>query len=192
MSWLLNRGLAPLYELANAASKVSVSSWTFSPPESVRLTRELSPLVIAIESVLGGLERSFAQQRRFVGDAAHELKTGVAVVKSSIQLLNMKARTQEEYEAGLNRCLADCIRMEEMVAQMLTLARVEETLSDASNDAVIEPRMHLETRRAATRNHGASQAHLRPHPHRGASAGKPHTRPYRARAIQASLLKPAD
>ena len=127
MSWLLNRGLAPLRELASGAARVSVTSWTFSPPEEARQTRELAPLVTALESALAGLEQSFEQQKRFVGDAAHELKTSVAVVKSSLQLLNMRQRTPREYEAGLERCLDDCARMEGIVAQMLTLARLEET-----------------------------------------------------------------
>ncbi len=72
-----------------------------------------------------GLERSFTQQHRFVSDAAHELKTAVAVVKSSLQLLTMNPRTASEYHVGLARCQVDCERMEEIVAKMLTLARVE-------------------------------------------------------------------
>ena len=126
MVWLLNRGLAPLRALATGAAQVSVVSWNFSPPESARQSKELSPLVIAMEELLSGLKRSFEQQRRFAGDAAHELKTSVAVVKSSLQLLQMKRRTAEEYEAGLERCLSDCERMEQIVVQMLMLARVEE------------------------------------------------------------------
>lgn len=127
MSWLLNRGLAPLRELATSAGKVSSISWSFEPPQSARTTRELAPLVTALESVLGGLEESFEQQKRFVGDAAHELKTSVAVVKSSLQLLGMKRRSTEEYQSGLERCLTDCDRLEALVAQMLTLARAEES-----------------------------------------------------------------
>lgn len=137
MSWLLNRGLAPLRMLAAAADEVSISSWafsswTFTPPEAARVTQELTPLVVALESLLAGLKQSFEQQQRFVGDAAHELKTGVALVKSSLQLLGMKPRTQAEYEAGLERCLVDCARMEELVFQMLTLARIEESRESSS------------------------------------------------------------
>ena len=127
MFWLLNRGLAPLRELASSAEAVSATSWSFDPPESARMTRELAPLVTAMESVLGGLEKSFEEQKRFVGDAAHELKTSAAVVKSSLQLLGMRRRSAEEYQIGLERCLTDCERMEAVVAQMLTLARAEET-----------------------------------------------------------------
>ncbi|HZY62581.1 MAG TPA: ATP-binding protein [Edaphobacter sp.] len=125
MFWLLNRGLAPLRELAAAASEVSVNSWEFTPSERARGIRELAPLTAALETVLNGLKQSFTQQHQFVSDAAHELKTAVAVAKSSIQLLSMRHRTAEEYEAGLERCQMDCERMEEIVAKMLTLARVE-------------------------------------------------------------------
>lgn len=125
MFWLLNRGLEPLRELAAAAAVVSVNSWEFNPSERARGIKELAPLTGAIEIALEGLKRSFVQQRQFVSDAAHELKTAVAVAKSSVQLLTMRHRTATEYEAGLDRCQADCERMEEIVAKMLTLARVE-------------------------------------------------------------------
>jgi len=125
MFWLLNRGLEPLRELAAAAAVVSVNSWEFAPSDEARGIKELSPLTDALEMVLHGLKRSFQQQHQFVNDAAHELKTAVAVAKSSVQLLTMRHRTATEYEAGLDRCQADCERMEEIVAKMLTLARVE-------------------------------------------------------------------
>ena len=125
MLWLLRRGLAPLHEIAGHAAQVSVRSWQFSPPPSARAVRELAPLVHALETALAGLEQSFAQQTQFVSDAAHELKTSVAVVKSSLQVLMMRTRTPAEYQAGLQRLQADCDRMEELVASMLTLAGLE-------------------------------------------------------------------
>jgi signal transduction histidine kinase len=114
-----------LRELAAEAAGVSVDSWNFDPPQRARMIKELAPLTGALETVLTGLEQSFMQQRRFVGDAAHELKTAVAVLKSSLQLLTLKQRTALEYERGIERCQLDCDRMEEAVAKMLTLARVE-------------------------------------------------------------------
>ncbi len=125
IAWMLHRGLLPLRELAALAGKVSADAWQFDPPASARSTAELAPLTHALENVLARLERSFRQQRTFVSDAAHELKTAVAVVKSSLQLLELKERTPAEYQAGLERCLADAERLEALVAKMLTLARVE-------------------------------------------------------------------
>jgi signal transduction histidine kinase len=123
---LVRRSVAPLNELAADAWRIATNSWRFTPSEAARSVEELGPLVTAMEGVIGRLERSFGQQRVFVSDAAHELKTSVAVVKSSIQLLSMKERTGAEYQAGLERCLADCVRMEELVQRMLLLATVEE------------------------------------------------------------------
>ena len=134
IAWLLHRGLLPLRQVATLASKVSVDSWQFSPPASARTTPELAPLTHAIESVLQRLERSFVQQRTFVSDAAHELKTAVAVVKSSLQLLGMKSRSVEEYKAGLERCLADSHRLEEIVANMLALAREESATPNSGTE----------------------------------------------------------
>ena len=125
IAWMLHRGLLPLRQLAALAGEVSAHSWEFSPPASARETAELAPLTQALESTLQRLERSFTQQKTFVSDAAHELKTAVAVAKSSLQLLNLKERSTAEYRAGLEQCLADTQRLEDLVAKMLTLARVE-------------------------------------------------------------------
>jgi signal transduction histidine kinase len=130
--WVLNRGLAPLRELAAEASGVSVDSWNFVPPPRARMIKELAPLTVALETVIAGLEHSFLQQRRFVSDAAHELKTAVAVLKSSLQLVTLKQRTAIEYERGIERSQLDCQRMEETVAKMLTLGRVEANSSPAA------------------------------------------------------------
>ncbi len=138
IAWLLHRGLLPLRQLAALASRVSADSWQFSPPASARTTPELAPLTTAMESVLQRLERSFTQQRTFVSDAAHELKTAVAVVKSSLQLLGLRQRTPHEYQAGLDRSLADIERLEELVAKMLTLARVEDSSATSGPPAVAD------------------------------------------------------
>jgi signal transduction histidine kinase len=122
MAWFLRRGLAPLRELATEAGRVSAQQWNFTPPESARNTRELSPLAHAIEAALVRLHQTFEQQKRFTSDAAHELKTDVAIVKSSIQLLAMRPRSVEEYQQGLELCLSDCTRLENIVQEMLTLA----------------------------------------------------------------------
>jgi signal transduction histidine kinase len=141
--WLLNRGLAPLRELAAEAAGVSVESWNFVPPQRVRMIRELAPLTAALETVLARLERSFVQQRQFTGDAAHELKTAVAVLKSSLQLLTLRQRTALEYELGLERCQLDCERVEETVAKMLTLARVETNTTPCNGVADLEHCLRL-------------------------------------------------
>ncbi len=138
MAWLLHRGLQPLRQLAAEAEGISVQRWSFQPPPSALKTQELAPLASALAAAIDRLQGSFAQQRRFISDAAHELKTAVAVVKSSLQLLNMRQRTSSEYEAGVEVSLNDCQHMEEIVARMLLLARVENLVPTATASAATD------------------------------------------------------
>jgi signal transduction histidine kinase len=126
MVWLLRRGLSPLHELAQQAERITTKAWQFESPASAKRTEELRPLANALEAALNRLQRSFEQQRRFTSDAAHELKTDVAIVKSSLQLLSMRKRTVEEYSRGLALGLDDFTRLEMTVQKMLTLARLEQ------------------------------------------------------------------
>ncbi len=99
---------------------------------------ELRPLALALEAALTRLQRSFEQQRRFTNDAAHELKTDVAIVKSSLQLLSMRKPTVEEYSRGLTTSLDDFTRLESTVQKMLTLARLEQRMESDSLGAAFQ------------------------------------------------------
>ncbi len=139
---MLRRVLMPINELAGEAANVSMASLHFDPPSTALRLRELRPLAEALTTTIGGLRLAFEKQHRFVSDAAHELKTAVAVVRSTIQLLMMKSRSQEEYASGLERLLADNNRVEELVSQMLLLARLEErnAVHPATEDLAISAR----------------------------------------------------
>jgi signal transduction histidine kinase len=125
--WLVRRLLAPIQTLANAASEITSTHWHFEPPSSASRFAELRPLTSALEKTISRLHRAFELQKRFTSDAAHELKTDLAIIKSSLQLLSMKTRTVAEYERGLAIGLDDLTRLERTVQKMLTLARLEQT-----------------------------------------------------------------
>jgi signal transduction histidine kinase len=124
--FFLRRALRPLSDLALAADRISPPALGFDPPASVLQIRELRPLAHVLSEAVRRLREAFEKEQRFVGDAAHELKTAIAVVRSSIQVLMLKRRTAEEYAAGLERVLEDNVRVEALVSQMLLLARLEE------------------------------------------------------------------
>ena len=124
--WALRRSLRPLSALANSAVAVSPSNWNLNPPEQARDTLELEPLTQAMTSMLDGLHRAFTQQREFVANAAHELKTPVAILKSTLQSLLQRPRTSDEYRAGLEDALDDMARLETLMHSMLRLARAEQ------------------------------------------------------------------
>src|SRR5438094_10377793 len=55
-----------------------------------------------MKQMLERLQHSFEQQRQFLGNAAHELKTPVAVMKSTLQSLVQRPRTEDEYRRGIS------------------------------------------------------------------------------------------
>jgi len=125
LALLLQRGLAPLEELSRAAAEMTPKHPRFEAPQSAEATAELAVLAAALELATQRLDEAFVQQRVFVNDAAHELKTAVTIIKSSLQLLASRPRSTREYARGLETCMADCARMEELVQRMLQLARFE-------------------------------------------------------------------
>jgi len=138
---LLRRVLHPIEELATRAAGVSKEALHFEAPASALQVKELAPLAQVLSSTVSRLRRAFENEQRFVGDAAHELKTAVAVVRSTIQVLAMRSRSTEEYTRGLDRLLEDNQRVEDLVSRMLTLARMEqqsepETVATDLGDAV--------------------------------------------------------
>ena len=131
MAWFVRQELSPVRELAREAERINSSDWRFEAPASAKRTVELRPLAAALEVALAGLRRSFEQQKQFTNDAAHELKTDLAIVKSSLQLLSMRKRSLEEYARGLALSLQDFSRLESTVQKMLILARLEQSTERA-------------------------------------------------------------
>jgi signal transduction histidine kinase len=128
--WSIRKALTPLNDLAVAAGSISVHSWKFEPSQAARSIEELQPLTGAIATVLAGLESAFTRQREFLGDAAHELKTSLAILKSTLQTLLNKPRQTNEYVAGLIAMNRDCERLERLLNRMLQTARAEQRLAD--------------------------------------------------------------
>lgn len=127
--FLLRRGMAPLEILAAQAAAMSPPSWQFEAPKQALGVKELAVLARALEAAMRRLGDSLDQQHTFVNDAAHELKTAVTIIKSSLQLTASRPRTLDEYRSSLESCLSDCARLEELVQKLLTLARLEQSSS---------------------------------------------------------------
>jgi heavy metal sensor kinase len=122
----IRRGLRPLQNLAQEAARVSAQNWELRLPEEVSQIEELRPVTQSMKQMLERLQRSFEQQRQFMGNAAHELKTPVAVLKSTLQSLVQRPRTEDEYRTGIQQSLEDLERLEQLLQWMLRLARAEQ------------------------------------------------------------------
>jgi len=124
--WAVRKGLDPLAALAGSAGGVTARDWKLHAPDQARATVELAPLTAAMDRMLATLERAFTSQRDFVTNAAHELKTPIAVLKSTLQLALQKPRTADEYRNELQNALDDAARLESLTHSMLRLARAEQ------------------------------------------------------------------
>jgi signal transduction histidine kinase len=133
--WAIRKGLSPLAELAEGAKGVSAANWHLAPPAAAAHTEELVPLVTAMETMLATLHRAFTSQREFLANAAHELKTPVAVLKSTMQSTRQRPRTPAEYETAMDGALEDIARLEKLIHSMLRLARAEQAAMDGTKSS---------------------------------------------------------
>ncbi len=124
--FVVRRSLMPLRKLASEAGGISAHQWSFEPPESASQLSELRPLVESLEVMLARLRQAFESQRDFISNAAHELKTPVAIQKSTLQLLLHREMSAKEYKRGVQQALSDTERMEDLLQRLLRLARAEQ------------------------------------------------------------------
>lgn len=124
-SWLLaRRSLAPIRRIAREAQALTAAQLDrrMPPPDAFD---EVGEMVVTVNQMLDRLEDAFRAQERFVADAAHELKTPVAVVIGSAQVIGQKDRTAAEYQRFLETLLEEMRRLNQMVDSLLTLARAD-------------------------------------------------------------------
>ncbi len=121
--WLaIGVGLRRLEAVAKAAAAQDENTIGELPTKDVPC--EISPLVTAVNRLLTRLRDAFASQRRFVQDAAHELRTPITAM--TLQLENLKACPMDPETAGqVAQFEAGLKRTKRLIEQLLRLARQE-------------------------------------------------------------------
>jgi two-component system, OmpR family, sensor kinase len=119
---LVGRALRPLDRLANSVLTRTPAALEPFPEEGT--VREALPLVRALNDLLARLDASLAGQRAFIADAAHQLRTPLAVLELQAQLAH-RARDDAERTATLADLRVAIDRTAHVVHQILTLAREE-------------------------------------------------------------------
>jgi two-component system, OmpR family, sensor kinase len=122
IAWALRRGLAPLQDASRSVSDRDVSR--LDPLPTAGVPRELLPLVEQINGLLARLARSLDAQRRFLADAAHELRSPVSALALQAQLAQ-RAHTPEAARAALAELRSGTERTRRLVQQLLDFARLE-------------------------------------------------------------------
>jgi heavy metal sensor kinase len=123
--WLLARGaLRPIAQIGANLQQISDRTLHKRLPD-VGFNDEISHLVRVINELLARLDDAFDTQRRFTGDASHEICTPLTVLKGDTQVALLSRRTPEEYEATLKSNLEEIERLTQLVTDLLTLARCD-------------------------------------------------------------------
>lgn len=131
-SWVVNAGLQPIVQIVERAARIDASNWEQEDRATGVEARELAPISAALTHMVGRLRASFERERRFAADAAHEMKTAVAIVKSTLQLTLDREREAAEYRQGMERALEDTERLQRLVGDMLHLVKIEGLSSDSA------------------------------------------------------------
>jgi two-component system, OmpR family, sensor histidine kinase TctE len=120
--YAVGRGLAPLSSLRSEIE--SRSHRDLSPLPEEQAPHEVKPLIRAINDLLQRLSKALAAEQRFIADAAHQLRTPVAGIKTQTELALRQTPSGEARETlhQLHKATEQTIRL---INQLLLLARAE-------------------------------------------------------------------
>jgi len=142
IAWGVRRGLQPLHDIARDVAERDPADWRALPLD--RVPAEAVPLIERINGLLADVREAAQRQRRFVADAAHQLRTPVAGLHVLAQQLQTEL-TGEQATDGQQRCAplllqmtASTRRMNRLIGQLLSLARSEADLGSDGEQASLD------------------------------------------------------
>jgi signal transduction histidine kinase len=113
---IIRRGLQPVVRASDLATRIGPATVDLRLPEA-GMPREILPLVHAINEALDRLEHGFRAQREFTADAAHELRTPLAILHAHVDMIE-----DDEVAEALRQ---DIATMSRLVGQLLEIAELE-------------------------------------------------------------------
>jgi two-component system sensor histidine kinase TctE len=131
----LSRGLAPLADLQ--ARIRSRQPDDLSPIDARGAPEEIAPLVSSFNEMLARLSQNLAMQQRFLADAAHQMKTPLAGLRTQAELA-LRETDAQDLKRTLRHIAASTERATHLINQLLALARAEYQASDPSGFQVVD------------------------------------------------------
>jgi signal transduction histidine kinase len=113
---VIRTALAPVLRSSEIAQSINLSRIDLRLPKK-KVPRELQPLIAAMNQALDRLEEGIRLQREFTSDAAHELRTPLAVLRARVEMM--------PDQEGVSKIKADIVVMSHVVDQLLEMAELE-------------------------------------------------------------------
>ncbi|AWB35602.1 sensor histidine kinase [Orrella marina] len=118
----LSRGIAPINALQQRLRSRRPDD--LSSIEDTSTPLEITPLVVAMNDLLARLSGNIESQRRFVADAAHQLKTPLAGLRTQAELA-LKTASDAQTQQNLHKIVASTERATRLINQLLLMASAE-------------------------------------------------------------------
>jgi signal transduction histidine kinase len=129
-SWLITRAVRPVEQIKATAVEVSRGKLSARVPAN-NPDSELGQLSSVLNATFARLEAAFERQQQFTSDAAHELRTPLAIMISEAQTCLARPRGAAEYKQGLEDCLDTAQQMRKLTDTLLALAHLDVDTADA-------------------------------------------------------------
>jgi heavy metal sensor kinase len=122
--WMSGRALQPVDAISRAAAQIGAHELSARLPAS-GVGDELDRLSGVLNDMLTRLEGSFHRIAEFTADASHELRTPVAIIQTTAELMRTRPRNVEEHVRSWTTVTTETERMARLIADLLTLARFD-------------------------------------------------------------------
>jgi signal transduction histidine kinase len=141
--YVTGRALRPVEDIRLEAEEITGTTMHRRVPEPAT-DDEVGRLARTMNAMLARLETSAQKQRQFVSDASHELRSPLASIRTNLEVA-LRNEESTDWSEVARRVLAEDERMEDTVAELLELARLDEaeaplpidTLPDVDLDEVV-------------------------------------------------------
>jgi heavy metal sensor kinase len=153
--WLCKRALLPVARMAKAAGSMSMADRDHRLPMP-GTGDELDMLAGSFNGLLERLHQEFERQKRFTGDASHQLRTPLAALLGQLEVAGRRERTVEEYRRVLEEAHSEAIRLRQIVESLLFMARAE---SEAGSPELEPIELVLWVRERLASRHDGKRAH---------------------------------
>lgn len=133
---IAGRSIKPVSAIIETSSAITHENLS-SRIELPKNKDELYQLSKTINELLDRIENAVEREKQFTSDASHELRTPLAIIKGTLEVLVRKPRTKEEYVDKINFCVSEVDRLNNLVDQLLLLARFENQKQYVNKEEVL-------------------------------------------------------